>query len=55
MPTSYPEAISSILELVRREEPRSILDLGVGFGKYGMLCREMLDIPYERYSREHGR
>lgn len=52
MPTSYPEAISSILELVRREKPRSILDLGVGFGKYGMLCREMLDIPFERYSRE---
>lgn len=44
MPTSAPYAIPVIVHAVRQMRPRSILDIGVGFGKYGMLFREYLDI-----------
>ena len=44
MPTSYPENISSIVCLIRHLKPKSVLDIGPGFGKYGLLCREYLDI-----------
>ena len=43
MPTSSPDQINEILQLVLRLKPESILDIGVGFGKYGFLCREYLD------------
>ncbi len=52
MPTSWYQAISSIMERVMIEKPSSVLDVGVGFGKYGVLLRETLDIPYERYGKE---
>jgi glycosyltransferase involved in cell wall biosynthesis len=52
MPTSYLEATPVVLALVRAEQPKSILDIGVGFGKYGMLLREMFEIPFERYEPE---
>ena len=44
MPTSAPYAIPVIVHAVRQLEPRSILDVGIGFGKYGVLFREYLDI-----------
>lgn len=44
MPTSYPENISSIICFIRHLKPKSVLDIGPGFGKYGLLCREYLDI-----------
>ena len=44
MPTSAPYAIPVILHAVRQLRPRSILDIGVGFGKYGLLFREYLDV-----------
>ena len=49
MPTSYMQTIPLILELVQHEKPTSILDVGVGFGKYGVLLRELLDVPHQRY------
>lgn len=52
MPTSYHHAIPHVLSMVLVENPDSVLDLGVGFGKYGMLCREMLEVPYQRYRPE---
>ncbi len=52
MPTSYYGQISSILDIICQVGPASVLDIGVGFGKYGMLCRELLDIPSERYAKE---
>ncbi|MDD3014001.1 MAG: hypothetical protein PHC34_09895 [Candidatus Gastranaerophilales bacterium] len=52
MPTSFYGQISTILDLVIQTKAKSILDIGVGFGKYGVLCREMLDIPFERYGKE---
>jgi hypothetical protein len=52
MPTSYYGQISTVLQVVQEINPASILDIGVGFGKYGVLCRELFDIPYERYSKD---
>jgi len=44
MPTSNPFAISEILRRVIDLAPKSILDIGMGFGKWGVLFREMLDV-----------
>ncbi|UCE60909.1 MAG: hypothetical protein JSU63_03990 [Phycisphaerales bacterium] len=44
MCTSAPYAIPVIVHAVRQLKPRSILDVGVGFGKYGVLFREYLDV-----------
>lgn len=43
MPTSDPSNIGPIVSEMIRLFPRSVLDLGVGFGKYGVLVREYLD------------
>jgi hypothetical protein len=32
------------MELVMWSDPKSVLDVGIGFGKYGVLCREYLDV-----------
>lgn len=52
MPTSYFGQISSILDIICQVRPKSVLDIGVGFGKYGMLIRDLLDISGERYAKE---
>lgn len=52
MPTSWYETIPSILDKVLIEKPTSILDIGIGFGKYGVLLREALDIPFMRYEKD---
>src|SRR5437870_6284913 len=44
MPSSRPNTIPTVLHLVRQLKPRSILDVGVGFGKWGHLFREYTDI-----------
>jgi len=48
MPTSDPHNISPILSVMRGLEPKRILDVGCGFGKYGVLLREYFDIWQER-------
>ncbi len=44
MPSSRPDTIPTVVALVRQLKPRSILDIGVGFGKWGHLFREYTDI-----------
>lgn len=44
MPTSYHGYISEVVEIVRRAKPKSVLDIGIGFGKWGHLFREYLDV-----------
>ncbi|MCX7745955.1 MAG: hypothetical protein N2645_03545 [Clostridia bacterium] len=51
MPTSFHGQISRIFDFILDENPKSVLDIGVGFGKYGVLCRDQLDIPFERYKK----
>lgn len=40
MPTSYLDNIPATIRGVWAVKPRSILDIGIGYGKYGLLCRE---------------
>lgn len=40
MPTSYRENIPQVLEIIEEVKPKTILDVGVGRGKYGHLVRE---------------
>lgn len=44
MPTSVYYQITPLVEIILAVQPRSILDIGAGTGKYGLLAREYLDI-----------
>lgn len=44
MPSSRYQVIPSVLDLVVGMNPKSILDVGIGYGKYGVLFREYLDV-----------
>ncbi len=44
MPSSSYSVIPAVLDLVTTVKPRTILDIGIGFGKYGALFREYLDL-----------
>jgi len=44
MGTSNWQNISYNIELVKKLNPKSILDIGVGFGRWGILFREFLEI-----------
>ena len=48
MPVSDYHAVSDIMGEIQRISPKSVLDLGVGFGKWGVLCREILDARFGR-------
>lgn len=52
MPTSHLYQLNEIVELIVITNPKSILDIGVGFGKYGFLSREYLELwdGREKYS-----
>lgn len=43
MGTSSWEGIAVCVELIRRIDPQSVLDVGVGFGRWGFVCREFLE------------
>ena len=60
MPSSRPNLIPTVIHLIRQLRPQSILDVGVGFGKWGHLFREYTDINEAehdpaRYARENWR
>jgi len=44
MPTSHSYQINQIVELIYNSKAKSVLDIGVGFGKYGFLAREYLEL-----------
>ena len=44
MPTSHFLQLNEIVELIVYTNPLRILDIGVGFGKYGFLSREFLEL-----------
>lgn len=44
MPTSHPYQLNEIAEFIAFSEATSVLDVGVGFGKYGFLAREYLEL-----------
>jgi hypothetical protein len=43
MPTSQFRQLNEIVEAIVCCKPRTVLDIGTGFGKYGLLTREYLD------------
>jgi hypothetical protein len=58
MPSSRPNLIPTVIHIIRQLRPKSILDVGVGFGKWGHLFREYTDIlesehDPNRYKREN--
>ena len=48
MPVSDIRNIVPIMNEVARLDPEGIIDLGIGFGKYGVLCREYLEAVHGR-------
>ena len=44
MPVSNPNHIPAVLHFVQACQPRSVLDVGIGTGSYGLLLRQSLDI-----------
>lgn len=48
MPTSDYHQISDVMHVIEQVRPGSVLDVGVGFGKWGILCRELTEIYEER-------
>ncbi len=44
MGTSNWQNISYVIELIRAINPTKILDFGIGFGRWGILCREFLEV-----------
>lgn len=48
MPVSDLGSIQPILNAVCRLQPKGILDLGIGLGKYATLCREVLEAVHGR-------
>jgi hypothetical protein len=58
MASSRPHAIPYVITAIKNIKPDSILDIGVGFGKYGVLFREYTDIVNsesspKRYNKEN--
>lgn len=48
MPTSNPVVIVDVVNLVAQVPHRWVLDVGPGYGKFGLLLREMLNVKPER-------
>ncbi|MGD9533520.1 MAG: methyltransferase domain-containing protein [Candidatus Nitrosocosmicus sp.] len=44
MPSSQYYQIPKIIEMLISINPNSVIDIGSGFGKFGVLCREYLDL-----------
>lgn len=42
MPSSYVDSFAPIVKAIIERSPRRILDVGPGWGKYGLACREYL-------------
>ena len=56
MPTSHPSQINQIISIIRTVNPQKLLDIGIGFGKYGFLAREYLELwdgrdKYDEWAR----
>lgn len=44
MPTAHHGNLVDFIDDLKRVNPKSILDIGIGFGRNGHLCREYLDV-----------
>ncbi|CAN5877124.1 hypothetical protein BH23THE1_BH23THE1_33010 [soil metagenome] len=55
MPSSQYYQIPKIIEMLISINPHSVIDIGSGFGKFGVLCREYLDLRDGRQKYEFKR
>lgn len=55
MPSSQPWRISRIAEFIYQVHPASVLDIGIGFGKWGVLAREYTDVNKGRCNKKQWR
>lgn len=55
MPSSQPWRITPVAEYMFALHPQSVLDIGVGFGKWGALAREYTDVNKGRCARKFWR
>lgn len=44
MPSSVPQAITHICNKILQYKPKTVLDIGIGNGKWGFLAREYTDV-----------
>ena len=51
MPISSLENLHPVSSFIFDLRPQSVLDIGVGFGTYGVLSRQILDIAPERFQK----
>jgi len=51
MPYSDIWNVPQVVSWAMAVAPKSVVDVGVGFGKFGLLLREALELTGERYSR----
>lgn len=52
MPTSFHSHLAKMVDWIFVIQPRTVLDVGVGHGKWGFLAREYTDIFFNRYERK---
>lgn len=48
MPSSNSQVLNDMTSVIKKINPKSILDLGTGFGKWGFLSRELLDLAPDK-------
>jgi len=54
MPTSHPLLLTPIATEILWSQPKSILDVGIGNGKWGVLAREYTDIWCQREKENYS-
>lgn len=47
MATSFASQIPVVLHILQKLRPKTVLDVGKGFGKYGFLIHEYVGIDYQ--------
>lgn len=51
MPVSSYDHLSEVMYAITRIKPTTVLDIGIGFGKWGILCREGLEATHGRFQK----
>lgn len=52
MPSSTEKVLTLVVQNIMQAKPKSVLDVGSGFGKWGFLCREYLETWNDRITPE---
>lgn len=52
MPSSDWKQIGDVVDVIAQINPRTILEIGIGFGKWGILCREYFEINRGNYAKK---